>query len=118
MGSAWLNFATPFDGMATLANGSFVQGQLADENSAICRALLTDLSPELQRITVPSLVLWGRHDHGIPVVMGEEALSLLGATAGQKSMVVLENAGHDCPSDDPQGFSMAVMDFLTRTLAP
>lgn len=112
LGSAWLNFSTPFDGMATLANQSSTLGPVADDGSALCQALMTDLSSSLPAITIPSLVIWGRYDRTIPLAMGQEAFTLLGATEADKSFVILEDAGHHPWTTSQDAFAEPVEQFL------
>lgn len=115
-GSPWLNLATPFDGMLTMTNVGRVQSQLSEVGSPLCRALMSDLTDALPKIALPSLVVWGRHDQGLPVATGEEALRLLGTVSERKSMVILEGSGHNSPYDEPEAFAQAVKAFLPDTL--
>ncbi|MGI5863417.1 MAG: alpha/beta fold hydrolase [Myxococcales bacterium] len=116
LGSAWLNLSTPFDGMATLARLSAMAGQLANDESPLCQALMSDLSAKLPGITLPILTIWGRFDRTLPLEMGEEAHALYGAPAEQKRLVVLEDSGHDCPNDEPEAFASAIEAFLDEVL--
>jgi len=115
-GSPWLNLATPFDGMLTMTNVGRVQSQLSEVGSPLCRALMSDLTDALPKIALPSLVVWGRHDQGLPVATGEEALRLLGTVSERKSVVILEGSGHNSPYDEPEAFAQAVKAFLADTL--
>jgi len=105
----WLNLATPFDGMSALANQARAQQEASTDGSALCKALYTDLTNGLPRITIPSLVIWGRHDYP---EMGQEAYGLLGLPADQNSLHIVENAGHNCFEDAPDDFASAVGVFV------
>ncbi len=111
IGSAWLNLFSPFEGMSTLVNENRAQAELSTDGSALCTAVYTDLTSALPGVTIPSLVIWGRHDL-MPVTMGEEAYTLLGSPSGLKSLVVLENAGHNCFRDEPDAFVAAIESFM------
>ncbi|OGQ98287.1 MAG: hypothetical protein A2284_13615 [Deltaproteobacteria bacterium RIFOXYA12_FULL_61_11] len=69
-----------------------------------------DLWSEVEEITLPTLVLWGRHDGVIPLEQGEKAYGLLGSE--DKSMVVFEQSAHGAPLEEPDAFSGAVSEFL------
>ena len=61
---------------------------------------------------MPSLVVWGRHDQGVPLASGEEAYALLGAPAERKSLVVLDDADHSALVQQPDAFDDVVEPFL------
>ncbi|MEO6028300.1 MAG: alpha/beta hydrolase [Candidatus Binatia bacterium] len=67
----------------------------------------------LERITMPSLVVWGRHDPLTPVTLGERiAAAIPGA-----EMVLFENAAHSPNVEEPERFNALLRDFLRRRVA-
>jgi pimeloyl-ACP methyl ester carboxylesterase len=64
-----------------------------------------DLLRRLPLITVPTLYVWGRHDHSFPIA--EQARQL---TPGSQ-LVALE-CGHNVPFEAPTEFNRAVLAFL------
>ncbi len=64
----------------------------------------------LQRVNVPSLVVWGRQDALVPLNCGElYHQSLYGST-----LKVIENCGHVPQMEKPKEFADTVLEFLTR----
>jgi len=64
----------------------------------------------LERITMPCLVVWGRHDPLTPVALGER----LAVTIPGAEMVVFENAAHSPNVEEPERFNALLRDFLRR----
>jgi haloalkane dehalogenase len=66
----------------------------------------------LGRLGVPALVLWGEHDQYAPVAGAHRfAREIPGA-----ELVVVEDAGHFLPEDDPDRVAHEVVGFLGRAL--
>jgi len=73
-----------------------------------------DLTPEMSRIEVPAMVLWGRHDGTLPVSLAYEAFEALGTDSLQKELHIFENSAH-CPSiEEPDEFVAAMMAFIEK----
>lgn len=72
------------------------------------------LEAELHLITCPTLVLWGRDDRVFPPT---HAQIYEREIEGSKS-VVLDGAGHDPFSDQPERCAEALIDFLAEEAAP
>jgi proline iminopeptidase len=68
-----------------------------------------DLTPELERIVVPTLVVHGREDP-IPLASSEIIAKSVGAR-----LVVLDDSGHVPYVEQPQSLFDAVRQFLTET---
>lgn len=70
--------------------------------------LLDGHQPEIAPIDVPTLVMWGRHDHMLPV----EDAYWLGERLGPDTRVhVVEESGHSPMEDTPEEFSRVILDF-------
>ncbi|WP_187388341.1 alpha/beta fold hydrolase [Seonamhaeicola marinus] len=67
----------------------------------------TDRFPE---ITIPSLVLWGRHDMVVPITFADEAYDNLGSS--QKEVFIFERSGHSPMFSEPDLFAEKVMAFI------
>ena len=81
----------------------------ADGYVACCHALGTaDLTGELARIEVPTLVVGGEHDVSTPVA---SARALHGAIR-ESQLAVLADAGHLSNLEAPAAFDRAVAEFL------
>jgi pimeloyl-ACP methyl ester carboxylesterase len=70
-----------------------------------------DLSSELPRIRQPALIVAGRDDAITPPACAEQ----LGAAIPNARLVVIDNAGHHLPSEQPAAFHAALDEFLDRT---
>ncbi len=67
----------------------------------------TAFENQLQRIKVPTLILFGRYDMVVP----PENASLLAEKIPDSKVVILPNAGHFFPIEVPGAASQAVIDF-------
>jgi pimeloyl-ACP methyl ester carboxylesterase len=67
------------------------------------------IEPDLGKITVPTLILWGAHDQLIPLAAGHKMNSLI---KGSK-LVIFENCGHLPQEEMPAG----TIDEMTRFIA-
>lgn len=76
------------------------------------RALIgrPDAAPHLGAIAAPVLLLVGRQDGWSPVAQHEE----IAAAVADAEVVVIEDAGHFAPAEQPQAVVAAVQDWLHR----
>ncbi len=78
---------------------------------ASLHVLTDDVTPMLERITIPSLVVWGELDPLIPVEHGRR---MADAIPGAR-FVVIHDAAHNVMCDRPSEFNDVVLDFLADT---
>ena len=71
-----------------------------------------DLTSQMQNITLPSLILWGKFDGVIPFAMAAQGLNALGTNPSKKSIVELSNSGHVGYYEEPEVFVSAVQGFI------
>ncbi|MEL6346492.1 MAG: alpha/beta hydrolase [Myxococcota bacterium] len=69
---------------------------------------LTALSPRLDEIEIPTLLLWGAYDFVVPPGVGTDAASRMPDAA----LVVLPDSGHTPMFNQPAAFADAVLDFI------
>jgi pimeloyl-ACP methyl ester carboxylesterase len=62
----------------------------------------------LAHVRMPTLVIWGRQDETNALELGEQ----IHATILGSKMVVIENCGHFIPTDRPEEFNQALLEFL------
>lgn len=74
-------------------------------------ALQSDYTPELKKITIPSLLLWGRHDMIVPLEIGVTGLDALGTSEDQKKLVIFENSGHNPMITEQEKFYRTVREW-------
>jgi pimeloyl-ACP methyl ester carboxylesterase len=70
----------------------------------------TDLTRELSRIAVPTLVVHGECDRVVPLSTARE----LAAAIPGADLVVIPHAGHVANQEQPEAFNAAVREFLLR----
>ncbi|MCK0131376.1 alpha/beta hydrolase [Flavobacteriaceae bacterium F08102] len=69
-----------------------------------------DFTSRLHEITIPSLLLWGKHDLVVPLKFGQEAFQKLGSTS--KRLVVFENSAHSPMAMEGDDFAREVLQFM------
>ena len=76
--------------------------------AAIWHILTDDVRPLLQRISAPTLVLWGERDNLVPLAHGAE----LRKHIPHAQLAVLGGAGHNPMVDRPADFNRLLLRFL------
>ncbi len=71
-----------------------------------------DPSWDLKKIACPTLLLWGRHDHIIPVPYGRAMAKIL----PHAELLVIEDCGHLPHIEEPAITNATIQDFLSRQL--
>jgi len=66
----------------------------------------------LSKITIPSLVLFGKHDIVVPAEYAQEAFDNLGSS--DKEIFIFENSAHSPMSSEPDLFAIKVIEFINR----
>ncbi len=66
----------------------------------------------LSEITIPSLVLWGKHDMVVPIRFAQDSFDNLGSI--EKKIVIFENSGHSPMSTEPDLFAEEVIEFINQ----
>ncbi|UAA38672.1 alpha/beta fold hydrolase [Paraneptunicella aestuarii] len=69
---------------------------------------LSDEIHHLGDLFLPTLIIWGKQDRGVPFTRGEEMNTIL---RGSK-LVILDKAGHVPNYDQAEQFNQVVLDFL------
>ena len=85
----------------------FFSGQHVAHNFNI---LELNLSPDLHNITIPTLILWGRHDGVNTIEMGYDAFNNIASE--DKSMHILENSAHVGYLEEKEAFKTAFVSFI------
>ncbi|MCB0194412.1 MAG: alpha/beta hydrolase [Anaerolineae bacterium] len=70
-----------------------------------------DLSPRLEQIAVPTLVISGEHDQTVPVAQAE----LLSQKLPQAQLALIPNAAHVPMEEQPELFNQLVLNFIKQT---
>lgn len=69
---------------------------------------IDELIAKYPKITVPTLILWGRLDKVIPLVIGE----MLDEAIPDSKLVTIDNSGHIPQEETPEAVVPLVLDFL------
>ena len=72
----------------------------------------SDFRAELASITMPTLIIWGKHDALIPISIGHA----LQAALPHARFVILPNCGHRPMLAEPEAFSKIILEFLEDEL--
>ena len=67
-----------------------------------------DLRPQLHKISVPTLILVGRHDFITNVAMAEEMLKHIPSAR----LVIFEDSGHYALVEEPETFYQVIKEFV------
>ncbi len=78
------------------------------------KGILEDISPEMSRIAVPTLVLAGEHDHLDSI---EQHRSEIIARIPQSELKIIGGSGHLVPIDEPLQLARAIEDFVAQLRA-
>jgi pimeloyl-ACP methyl ester carboxylesterase len=98
-------FFSASTGFDFLSNNSYSRKHLDNEQ-------LMPYTRQMQRITVPSLILFGRHDGIVPVEMAEDAWKRLGTPQERKRIVIFEKSAHSPYIEEKEAFTEAVVGFV------
>ncbi|WP_339740419.1 alpha/beta hydrolase [uncultured Sunxiuqinia sp.] len=72
-----------------------------------------NLSKDMERIKIPSIVIWGRHDGVNTIEMGFDAYNSIGGPDFQeKQMVILENSAHEGYMEEQDLFIQTFREFM------
>lgn len=72
-----------------------------------------NLSAQMAKIKIPSLVIWGRHDGVNTIEMGFDAYNSIGGPGfADKKMVILENSAHLAHLEEQDPFKNAFRQFV------
>ncbi|MCL2012423.1 MAG: alpha/beta fold hydrolase [Cystobacterineae bacterium] len=73
-----------------------------------------NLTPEMHKITVPSLVLWGNHDGILPVELAYNSYNNLGTHTNDKYLNIFEYSAHSPQLEEPELFVEKVKEFVEK----
>lgn len=71
-----------------------------------------DFTPELSKMQVPALFLWGKYDFVVPISIGQVAYDNHGGM--DKELVIFERSGHSPMLNEAVNFNAPLIDFIER----
>ena len=77
-------------------------------------ALITDYTPRMKNISLPTLILWGRHDGCEPLGEAYHFYNNIATPADKKQMVIFENSAHNPMKEEPMLFADAVIKYINE----
>ena len=107
--------STPIDYFSVSSPISFGINLYYLNSSAAGRKFLQSLEPEaftdqLYKITIPSLLIWGKYDFTVPPGSGVHALNNLGSA--YKHLVIMTKSGHIPMNSEPDLFTQTVSEYI------
>ncbi len=96
---------------ALLATPSYRAAYLATLRSVASLGRLRDgvvVEDRLEQLSMPTLLVWGRHDHIFPASHGEAARRRI----PNAQLAVFEASGHTPQMEEPERFNRLVLEFL------
>ncbi|MEN9798511.1 MAG: hypothetical protein RL653_2207 [Pseudomonadota bacterium] len=87
-------------------------GNIPMSLGSIVPELLTsgfDLTPQVQGMTVPALLVYGKNDCRVPEATAQDVFSALGSS--RKRLLLVEGVSHDPAAQAPEIFAEAVREF-------
>lgn len=105
----------PIDYFSRSSPISFGANLLLLFNTSEGRQFLQSLEPmtltdQLYKITIPSLLIWGKYDFTVPVGSGIHALNNLGSS--YKKLVIMPESGHVPMNGNTDLFAQTVSEFI------
>ena len=79
-------------------------------NDFLKQIIVASYTDQLNKITIPSLLIWGQYDFTVPMGCGYDALNKLGSS--YKKIVLMPHSGHTPMDGDPDLFAKTVSDFI------
>ena len=73
-----------------------------------------NMHDQLNRITLPSLIVWGKHDGIIPVSLAYDCFNGYGSPAGDKYLEIFQYSAHSPHFEEPLTFADRVNEFINR----
>jgi|GEM_PF-246144 len=68
------------------------------------------IAEEMENIELPSLFIWGRFDYTVPLAVGYESFSRIGAE--ERDMLILPHSGHASMCNETAAFMTGVTNFI------
>tara|TARA_B100000963_G_C22608193_1_gene663604 strand:- start:814 stop:1845 length:1032 start_codon:yes stop_codon:yes gene_type:complete len=94
----------PVNPLTSLISGGITNFKLSPEIEQI------SLTEQLHKVTIPTLVLWGKYDFVVPPTLGYDTYNNISST--RKKIVIFEKSGHSPMDNEWELFSNAIISFI------
>lgn len=73
-----------------------------------------DLTPYLEKIKIPTLLVWGAKDNLTPLKDGELMHFKIRSAGGRTKLEIIDDANHSLPYQIPEKFAKIVLEFIKK----
>jgi proline iminopeptidase len=73
-----------------------------------------DLQNQINKITIPTLICWGKHDRVFPVAIANDTYNKLGTSSADKYLRIFEISAHSPNYEQPIQFANEVIEFVNK----
>lgn len=73
-----------------------------------------DVSPNMGKITLPTLICWGKQDGILPVALATNAYQLIGTPPADKYLAIFTNSGHMPNIEEKDRFVAEMTNFIEK----
>lgn len=94
----------PSNPLTSLISGNSTSQNLLNEVEQ------TALTNQLNKVTIPTLILWGKYDFVVPPTLGQDTYDNISSTS--KKLVIFEKSGHSPMDNEWQLFNQEVKAFV------
>lgn len=103
-GNSGAGIFSPINPLSSQLNGSLTNLALSNE------LLTTTLTSQLNKVTIPVLVLTGKYDFVVAPALSDDTFNLVSSTS--KKLVVFEKSGHSPMSHEPVKYTSELIQFM------
>ena len=97
-------FFGPVNPLTSFLSGNITNFTLSNEIEN------TSLTSQLFKVTIPTLVLWGKYDFVVPPSLGFDTYNNISSV--KKDIVIFEKSGHSPMSNEWRAYSDAIISFI------
>lgn len=109
-----LNYQSPYHPLIAKMN-QLRTGQLINNfNNETSVQEFYDFTPQMEDITIPISLIWGRYDDIIGPEVAEDYFQVIGTPEEDKELIFLENSGHSGLYRENIKFSESVINFIEQ----
>ena len=95
---------SPDFALHSLASNNFINGILNTDSKE------NPTRFQLDKVTIPSLFLWGKFDFVVPPSIGLDAYNRVSSV--DKEIIIFDQSGHSPMSNEPEKFAQSIIDFI------
>ena len=109
-----LFFNSPYNMLISTVNGLRTSQLINNQRQENSIQEFYDFRPEMDKITLPVALIWGKYDHIIGPNVAEDYYQVISTPEMVKEITILENSGHSGMYRENVKFSQTVINFVER----